>query len=138
MKPEVSTDGRTVTVRVPISVRRRGGRKVVLAPDGTSGRWTTTRRRIDNAMIKAVARAYRWREMLENGSYASIAEIATAEQINESYLGRVLRLTLLAPELVESILNGSQPAEINLDVLMHPFPIEWDEQGKKYNQRRQP
>ena len=76
--------------------------------------------------------------MLENGSYASIAEIATAEQINESYLGRVLRLTLLAPELVESILNGSQPAEINLDVLMHPFPIEWDEQGKKYNQRRQP
>ena len=51
------------------------------------------RRRIDNAMVKAIARAFRWREMLENGTYATIAEIAAAEKINETYVGRVLRLT---------------------------------------------
>jgi hypothetical protein len=60
-------DGRTVTVRVPISIRRRGSRKLVLAPDGTSDTWAAPSRRIDNAMVKAIARAFRWREMLEDG-----------------------------------------------------------------------
>jgi hypothetical protein len=71
-------------------MRRRGGRKLVLAQQRHSG---TARRHIDNAVVKAVARAFRWREMLENGTYATIAEIAA--------VGRVLRLTLLAPEIVE-------------------------------------
>src|SRR5712691_11646302 len=95
-------DGRTITVRVPISIRRRGGRKLVLAPDGTTDARAPSSRRIDNAMVKAIARAFRWREMLESGEYATIREIANAEKINESYGGRILRLTLLAPEIVES------------------------------------
>ena len=66
-------------------------------------------------MVKAIARAFRWREMLENGTHATIAEIAAAEKINESYVGRVLRLTLLAPDIVEAILGGRQPAELQLD-----------------------
>jgi hypothetical protein len=61
-------------------------------------------------MVKAIVQAFRWREMLENGTHATIAEIAAAEKINESYDERVLRLTLLAPEVVEAILNGRQPA----------------------------
>ena len=108
-KPQLSEDGRTVTVRVPISIRRRGGRKLVLAPDGTNVTAAPVARHIDNAMVKAIARAFRWREMLESGVYGTIAEIASAESINESYVGRVLRLTLLAPVLVEAILNGRQP-----------------------------
>ena len=83
------------TVRIPISIRKRGGRKLVLAPDGTPDTWAAPCRRIDNAMVKAIVRAFRWREMLENGTHATIAEIAAAEKINESYVGRVLRLTLL-------------------------------------------
>jgi hypothetical protein len=71
-------DGRTVTVRVPISIRRRGGRKLVLAPDGKPVTTTPVSRHIDNAMIKAIARAFRWREMLENGTHGTIAEIAAA------------------------------------------------------------
>src|SRR6202022_4666261 len=110
-KPNLTGDGRTVTVRVPISFRRRGGRKRVLAPDGTTNTWTRPSRRIDNAMVKAIARAFRWREMLESGTHATIAEIAAAERINESYVGRVLRLTLLAPDIVEAILSGQQSAE---------------------------
>src|SRR5258708_39078233 len=105
-EPNLTGDGRTVTVWIPMSIRRRGGRKLVLAPDGTTDTWAMPCRRVDNAMVKAVARAFRWREMLENGTHATIAEIATTEKINESYVGRILRLTLLAPEIVEAILGG--------------------------------
>lgn len=123
-----TVDGRTVTVRIPISIRRRGGRKLVLAPDGTPNTGPAICRRIDNAMVKAVARAFRWREMLENGTHATIAEIAAAEKINESYVGRVLRLTLLAPDIVEAILGGRQPAGLQLEDMLRRFPVEWREQ----------
>jgi hypothetical protein len=127
-KPDLTTDSRTVTVRVPISIRRRGGRKLVLAPDGTNVTTAHVSRHIDNAMVKAIARAFRWREMLENGTHATIAEIAATEKINESYVGRVLRLTLLAPDIVEAILGGRQPAETTLAVLMRSFSVGWGEQ----------
>ena len=123
-----SADGRTVTVRVPISIRRRGGRKLVLAPDGANITAAPVNRHIDNAMVKAIARAFRWRAMLENGKHATIAEIAAAEKINESYVGRVLRPTLLAPDIVEAIVGGRQPAKMTLAVLMQPLPLEWARQ----------
>jgi hypothetical protein len=119
---------RTITVRVPISIRRHRGRKLVLAPDGTPDTSAAPSRRIDNAMVKAIARAFRWREMLENGTHATIAEIANAEKINESYVGRVLRLTLLAPRIVEAIIDGRQSAEVTLPILMQAFPVAWNEQ----------
>lgn len=122
---KVVDDGRSVTVRVPISIRRRGGRKLVLAPDGANITAAPVARHIDNAMVKAIARAFRWREMLESGKHATIAEIAAAEKINESYVGRVLRLTLLAPDIVEAILGGRQPARLQLDHLLRRFPVEW-------------
>ena len=67
------------------------------------------RHHIDNAMLNAIARSFRWREMLETGASATIAEIANAEKINETYVGRVFRLTLLAPDIIEAILGGRQP-----------------------------
>ena len=82
-------------------------------------------------MVKAIARAFRWRKMLENGTYATIAEIAAAEKINESYVGHVLRLTLLAPHIVEAVLNGRQSAGLQLDGLMKRFPVDWKEQRAK-------
>jgi hypothetical protein len=133
-EPNLKSDGRTVTVRVPISIRRRGGRKLVLAPDGTNVAMAPVRRHIDNAMVKAIARAFRWREMLENGTHATIAEIAAAETINASYVGRVLRLTLLAPDIVAAILGGRQPAEMTLAVLMRLFPVGWREQAEEFVQ----
>jgi hypothetical protein len=127
-KPKISSDGRTITVRVPISIRKRGGRKLVLAPTGTNVTMASGRRHIDNAMVKAIARAFRWREMLENRTYATIAEIATAEKINETYVGRVIRLALLAPDIVEAILAGRQPASLQLDKLLQGFPAGWQAQ----------
>ena len=84
-KPKIKSDGRTITVRVPISIRKRGGRKVVLAPDGMVHDPANLRcQPVDNAMVKAIARAFRWREMLESGTHSTIKEIAKAEKINES------------------------------------------------------
>ena len=126
--PRHSVDARTVTVRVPIAIRRRGGRKLVLAPDGAEMTAAPITRHVDNAMVKAIARAFRWRDMLESGERATIREIAAAEKINETYVGRVLRLTLLAPEVVEAILGGRQPVGLRLDELMKRFPVGWREQ----------
>jgi hypothetical protein len=111
-EPNPIGDGRTVTIRVPISIRRRGGRRLVLAPDGTDVTMEPLCRHIDNAVVKAIARAFRWREMLESGQYQTIREIASAEKINESYVGRVLRLTLLAPEIVEAIVGGRRTCNL--------------------------
>lgn len=81
-------------------------------------------------MVKAIARGFRWRNLLETGAHATVEDIAAAEKINASYVSRVLRLTMLAPAIVEAILDGRQGAEITLAALMKPFPVEWDRQGK--------
>ena len=79
-------------------------------------------------MIKALARAFRWRQMLETGAVATNRKIASNEKINEFYVSRLLRLTLLAPDIVEAILDGRQPVEVTLPGLMEPFPVEWRRQ----------
>ena len=113
----------TLSVRVPFAVRKRGGRKLVITPDGETHR---PRPRVDSALVKALARAHRWQRMLESGECASITELAAAEKIDRSYLCRVLRLTLLAPEIVEAIMDGRQPEGMTLPALMKGFPVEWE------------
>lgn len=125
----VSADGRTLTVSVPMTFTKRGGRKLVITPDGTPS-WAPPRRRVDNAMVKALARAFRWRKLMETEAYGTVEEIAGAEKINASYVSRVLRLTLLAPDIVEAVLDGRQPPEMTLAVLMKPFPVAWEEQAE--------
>jgi hypothetical protein len=116
-----------LTVRVPLAVRkRRGGRKLVLTPGGMAPRGSSV---ADTTLVKAVGRAFRWRRMMETGRFATINELAAAEKINSSYISRLLRLTLLAPDIVESILDGRQPEGMTLPVLMEPFPVEWTAQG---------
>jgi hypothetical protein len=129
-KPKIKSDERTITVRIPIAIRRRGGKKLVLAPDGKSV--PTFSRRTDNSMVKALARAFRWQQLLENGTYATIAEIAEAEKINEAYVGRVFRLALLAPDLVEGIVIGSHSTTVTLATLMRPFPVAWTSQRDSF------
>ena len=133
IKPKISDDGRTLTVRVPLSIRRRGGRKLVFGPDGSAAPPTSTRRHIDSTMVKAIARAFRWREMLETGAPATITEIADRESINQSYVARVLRLTLLAPDIVEGILEGRQSAALQLNHLLRQFPIGWEAQRSTFS-----
>ena len=126
-RPILSKDGRTITVHIPIRLRHQGGRKQVVTPAGATP-WVPAPTRVDSTLVKAIVRAHRWRDMLESGDYATVRDLAKAEAINESYLGRVLRLTLLSPKIVEAILEGKQPATLELDDLMQLFPVEWDQQ----------
>ena len=114
----VSADGETITVHIPLTFRKRGGRKLVVTPDGAE--WAP-RPRVDNAMVKALARAFRWRKMLDTGVHATLKDVAQAKGVAPSYVSRVLRLTLLAPEIVKAILDGRQPAELQLDDLLEGF-----------------
>ena len=107
-------------------LRKRGGRKVVFAPEGVTRR--PPPRRIDNAMVKALARAFRWRKLMETGIYGTVAEIAKADDVNDSYVSRILRLTLLAPDIVEAIIDGRQGHAMTVQTLTKPFPVEWSAQ----------
>jgi hypothetical protein len=118
-----------VTVRIPLTFRKRGGRKIFIAPDGASV-VAPLSARFDNALIKAIARAFRWRNLLETGAYDTVEELAAAEKINASYVSRILRLTLLAPELVEAILAGRQPISVTVARLMNGIPMVWRDQSK--------
>ena len=118
-----------VTVTVPFVIRKRGGRKLVITPDGTTAA-PTPRARVDSALLKALARGFRWRRLLETGDFATIEEIAKAENINSSYVSRVMRVTLLAPEIVEAVLAGRQPEGLTMARAMRPFPIVWKSQAE--------
>ncbi len=124
MKPAATPD--TITIHVPFRIIKRGGRKEVqLPPD------VPVQRRTDNTLIKALARAFRWKRMLESGEFTTISELAEHEGIAPSYMTRVLRLTLLAPDIVEAILDGRQVPGISMSRLLDPFPLEWVEQRKQ-------
>lgn len=111
----------TVTVHIPFRLVKRGGRKEMQLPDGAS-----CQRKMDNTLIKALARAFRWKRMLESGEFTTIAELAEREGIAPSYMTRVMRLTLLAPDIVETILDGKQGPELTLARVLEPLPVEWN------------
>lgn len=117
----------TTTVVVPFTIRKRGGQKLILTPDGIPAS-QPSRARPDSALLKALARGFRWKKLLQEGNYQTLEEIADAEKINPSYVSRLLRMTLLAPDIVEAILAGRQPSGLTMTRAMKPFPLEWQEQ----------
>jgi hypothetical protein len=125
MKSEVRA-ATTVTVHVPMAFAVRGGRREIIS--NASQMSTISSPKSSNALLKALARAHRWRCLIETGQYASITELARAENVNQSYACRLLRLTLLGPAAVVEILNGNYASDFALKQLMKPFPVEWDEQ----------
>jgi hypothetical protein len=130
----VNGNATMLTVRVPLAIRRRGGARKTLHTPGV----LAAPARVDITLVKAVARAFRWRRMLEGGRFATVKELAAAEKINSSYVSRVLRLTLLAPDIVEAILDGRQPEGMTLPGLMEPFPVEWEGQRNQWLEARTP
>jgi hypothetical protein len=116
-----------ITVRVAMKIRRQPGRKTVVTPvvDGLPAHTTT---RADPALLKALARAFRYQRMLDEGRYASISEMAAAEKLDRGYLGRLLQLTLLAPDIVEAIVEGRQVEGLTLPRLLQGVPDNWAQQ----------
>jgi hypothetical protein len=126
---ELSRDGKTLTVRVPIVFSSTSARKQIVVPLGAHP-WQPPRpERFDNALITALARAHRWKAMIESGDYGTTADLARAEKINFSYLCRVLRLTLLSPKIVVAILDRTA-TNIELKDLMRPLAVEWQQQER--------
>lgn len=113
----------TVTLHIPFRVVKRGGRKEMQLPDSAA-----QPRRADNTLVKALARAFRWKRMLESSEYPTVAELAEREGIASSYMTRVLSLTLLAPDIVEAILDGKQGPNVTLGRVLRPFPLDWSGQ----------
>ena len=128
----MSEDSRAgLTTEIPMTFRRRVGKAVIVLPNGERA---VERREalIDNAMVKLIARGHRWHRQLFDGTHASIADIAKSENINPSFVSRVLRLAYLSPDLVEAILDGKYPAHLRMKDLMEPFPMEWERQREHF------
>lgn len=124
-RPRLSRDGKILTVSIPIALTRQGGQRRVVTPNAEP--WTPVGR-IDSTIVKALVRAHRWQHILESKKFSTVRELAKAEKINESYLCRVLRLTLLSPTLTDAILDGRQPAGLQLNDLLASVSQLWTEQ----------
>ena len=112
------------TTDIPMKFRIRSGKAVIVLPDGSRA-IKRAQATIDNTMVKIVARGFRWKQLLCDGTYNTIDDLAAAEKINASYVSRVLRLAYLSPTIVEAILDGRQPAHLTMKDLLEPFPAAW-------------
>jgi hypothetical protein len=124
---ETRLDGTTLVVRIPMRFQRRGNRKRIVAPDGTAI-VPMSKPRPDGTLVKALARAWRWQRMLDEGVYATVSEIGEAENISKSYVSRILRLAILAPDIVEAILTGRTDQAPMRERVERPLPAERAEQ----------
>ena len=118
-----------VSINVPMTFRRRGGRKLIITPDGTVGN-PTSQPVANNAVVAALARAFRWRKLLNDGVYVNLEDIARKEKLCPPFVSRVMRLTLLSPDIIEAILKDRQPESLTLRKLSKAFPVEWVEQRR--------
>jgi hypothetical protein len=120
----------TLTIRIPIRLQRRGGRKLIMAPEGSAV--PTPKPRRDETLIKALVRAHRWRRRIENGRAKSITDLAEQEGVTVAYVCRLLPLTCLAPDIVEVILDGRQPKGLRLAEMLGNGPLGWKEQHSRW------
>ena len=116
----------TLTIRIPIRLQRRGGRKLIMTPEGAAAPARKPRR--DETLLKALVRAHRWRRKIESGQAKSITDLAEQEGVTDAYICRLLPLTCLAPDLVEAILDGRQPRGLRLAEMLGNEPLVWREQ----------
>jgi hypothetical protein len=135
-KPKVTLDGDSVVVHIPMRFKRRGGRKEIIAPEGLESA-LPDRGPAQPALVQALARAHRWREMLDTGKVASQAALARRFGVDRAYVSRILRLTFLAPDIIEAILAGREPSGLSLARLTAKMPMVWEEQREPLGFARQ-
>ena len=131
MKPCVVCEDETVVISIPMQLKRRGGRKEVLVPPGLEGT-RPTRSPGQQPLLTALARAFHWQQLLDEGRYVSVTELAEALALDRSYVGRLLRLTLLAPDIITAIVEGRERNGLSLQELTQRVPVRWDEQRETF------
>jgi len=131
--PKLEVNG--VTIRIPMKLRRRGGRKLVIVPDGIAD--YEAKPTFDEVLINALMRAHRWWRQIDTGEFRSASELAAHEKITDSYVARILTLTVLAPDITQTILDGRQPKGLKLATLLRGIPLAWEEQRRAFGFRYQ-
>jgi hypothetical protein len=126
-KPTISRDGDAVIIDIPMSFRRRSGRKEVVLPPGAVAACSVPTRP-PAPLALAMARAFRWQEMIESGATESNSDLARKLKLDQSYVARTIRLASLAPDIIEAILNGQEPDGLSLWALRRDVPLLWEEQ----------
>jgi hypothetical protein len=135
MGDRTSHEIETLTIRIPIGLQRRGGRKLIMAPEGVAA--PTPKPSRDETLVKALVRAHRWRRRIESGQAKSITDLAEQEGVTDAYVCRLLPLTCLAPDIVEAILDGRQPKGLRLTELLGDGPQSWEKQRERLGANNQ-
>jgi hypothetical protein len=133
MTERMSHEVETLTIRIPISLQRRGGHKLIVTPEGAPR--ATPKPRRDDTLIKALVRAHRWRRQIESGQAKSIADLAEQERVTAAYVCRLLPLTCLAPDIVAAIIDGRQPKGLRLAEVLDNAPLSWEAQRRAFGFR---
>jgi len=129
----VQNNGQSVQIRVPMKLKRRNGRKVVILPEGAPSQNVAPRPQCNRSLAATIARAYHWDGLIASGRYSSVSDLAAALHLDRSFVARVLRLTLLAPDIVEAILSGDEPSGLTYkDLSAGKFPDLWCEQRGRF------
>ena len=115
-------------VDIPMRLKKRGGRRRIIVPERLQS--ADTKHDYSESLALAITRAHRWKELIDSGKFASISELAQAIGLDVSYTARLYRLTLLAPDIIEAILDGREPDGISMRILSQPIPLDWKEQRK--------
>jgi hypothetical protein len=130
MSERLGPEVETLTIRIPIRLQRRGGRKLIMTPEGVAV--PTPKPRRDETLVRALVRAHRWRRTIESGRARSITDLAEQEGVTDAYVCRLLPLTCIAPNVVEAILDGRQPKGLRLAELLGNGPLPWEEQRRGF------
>jgi len=123
----VRRDGDAIVIDIPMDLRRRSGRKEIVLPDGVVAE-NIAPAKPPTPLALALARAFRWQEMIETGQAKSNSDLARKLKLDQSYIARTIRLASLAPDIVEAVLNGQGRNNLSLRSLRRGLPISWEEQ----------
>ena len=115
-------------LEVPFQVVHRGGKHWILINGGP----TAITVEPNQTLVNAVIQAYQWQKQLLNGKVESIKELARREGVHTRYMMRIQRLSFLAPDIIEAILNGTQPAAMTLERFRCPIPFDWSKQRRLF------
>ncbi|HPQ70553.1 MAG TPA: hypothetical protein PKW95_15615 [bacterium] len=126
-KITLQRDGENLRIHIPLKFKKRGGRKEIITPDGLP-EVAPDRKAYQKPLVIALARAHRWQRILDEGKVSSISELAKRLKVDHTYVSRLLHLTLLAPNIIEAILNGKEPSGLSLSKIHKTFRMEWHAQ----------
>ncbi len=124
----MSGSSETIRVVIPLSIRKRNGRPKILPPDDHCAREGRTH---DPHVLRAVARAWKWRRQIESGAVSTIQDIAEAENVSDRFVGRMIRLAYLAPSVLEALVIARRPLAIPINNLMTVAELPWDGQPSR-------